>query len=160
MKSSAELIADLWYIIIDKAKETLEANTQWGTRSAIFPLRHKYLAGRVYSLKSLNSRFATYAFFSDMNLLNQNVCVQVFSHKIGLSATYPMWEGSGYTIGQSDRYFCHDYSVTEHLTFNVAIVKIGKNTPFMKTMKKYGISKKTKWKPNWRRNSRNKKEMV
>ena len=46
--------------------------------------------------------------------------------------------GYGDTIGKSYKYFCHDYGVTEQLTFNGETVQIGKNTLFMKTINKYG----------------------
>ena len=138
LKASAELIADLWYIGIKKAKSPLEAATQRGTRSAILPHSCMYRSDRVYSWNILNARFAIDTIFSDIRSLNQNACAQVFSHKVGLSAIYPTRAGSGYTIGQSYKYFCHDYGVLEHLTFNGAIAKISNNTLFMKTINKYG----------------------
>ena len=41
-------------------------------------------------------------------------------------------------IGQPNKDFCHDYGVTEHLTFNGVISQVGKNTLLMKTINKYG----------------------
>ena len=60
LKTSAELIADLWFIVIKKGKETLDTTTQRCTISAILLLSRKYRAGRVYILKGLNARFPTY----------------------------------------------------------------------------------------------------
>ena len=111
LKASAELIADLWCIGVKKEQAPLEATTQRGTRSALLTLCRRYQSNRVYRLKRLNARFATYTLFSDINSLNQNVCAQLFSHKVGFSETYPMQAGSGDTIGQSYKYFCHDYGV-------------------------------------------------
>ena len=49
-----------------------------------------------------------------------------------------MRSGSGDTVGKEYKYFCHDYGVQEHLTFNGAKSEIGKNTLFVKTVNKYG----------------------
>ena len=98
LKACTELISDLWCIGNKKSKATLEATTQQGTISDILPLSHSYRAGVVYSSKRLNARFATYTLFSDIKSLNQNVCAQVFSHKVGLSEAYPMQSGSGGTL--------------------------------------------------------------
>ena len=137
LKASAELISDLWFIGIKKAKATLEATTQQCIRSAILSLSRRYQANRVYSLKRINKRFSTDNLFSDIKSLNQNVCAQLFIHRVGLSAVYPLREGSVDTIGQSCKYFCHDYGVPDHLNFDGAIAQVGKNTLFMKTIKWY-----------------------
>ena len=69
---------------------------------------------------------------------NHNLFAQVFIHKVGLSAVYHMQAGSGYTTGQSYKYFCHDYDVSEHLNFDGTIAQVGKNALSMKTINKYG----------------------
>ena len=86
LKAPAEIIADLWCIGIKKAKENLEETTQRDIRSDILPLSRRYRADRVYSLKIINARFATYNFFSYIKSINQNLCAQVFSHAVGFSA--------------------------------------------------------------------------
>ena len=117
LKASAEVIADTWCIGVKKVKTTLESNNQRGTRSDILTLSRRYRFDRVYRLKRLNARFAKDTIFLDIKSLNQNVCAQVFSHKVGFSATYPMRVGSGYTISKSSKYLCHEYGVPDHLTF-------------------------------------------
>ena len=105
---------------------------------------------------------STDTIFSDIKSLNQKICVQLFSHKVGLSAAYPMRAGSGDSIGQSYKYLCHEYGVPEHLDFDGVIAQVGKNTPFMKMINKYEpryhVSSpiRPKKEPNRRRNSRNK----
>ena len=138
LKSFAELIADLCCIGITKSKATLEAITQRGIRSAILPLSHMYRSDRIYSMKRLNPRFAKNTLFSDIKSFNQKVCAQVFSHTVGLSAAYSLRSGSGETIGQSYKYFCHDYSVPYHPNLYVSIAQVGNNTLFMKVINKYG----------------------
>ena len=86
LKESVELISDLWCIVIKNKKGTLQATTQLGTRSDIIPLSCKYGADILYSVKRLNARFATDTLFSDIKSLSQNVCAQVFSHKVGFLA--------------------------------------------------------------------------
>ena len=49
-----------------------------------------------------------------------------------------MQEGSGDTIVQSYKYFCHEYCVPDQLAFDGAIAQICKNTLFITTINKYG----------------------
>ena len=63
LKASAEIIADLWCIGTKKANSTLEATNKGGTGYTLLPLRRRYQADRVYSLKRLNERFATDTLF-------------------------------------------------------------------------------------------------
>ena len=48
-----------------------------------------------------------------------------------------MRAGSGDTVGKSYKFLCHNYGVPEHLTFDVAISQVGKNTLFLKIINKY-----------------------
>ena len=69
--------------------------------------------------------------------MNQNTCAQVFSHKVGFNATYPMvlsiWESLGYSYID----FCHDFEIPEHLAFAGYSSQVGWNTLFMKTARNY-----------------------
>ena len=112
LKACAELISDIWCIRVKNSKVTLQATTQQGTIFDILPLSLRYQADRLYISKRLNARFAIDTLFSYIKSLHQNVCTQLFSHKVGFSATYPMGAGSGDMIGLSYKYFCHDYGVT------------------------------------------------
>ena len=49
-----------------------------------------------------------------------------------------MIAGSWDTIGQTYQQLCHYYGVPQHLTFDGAIARVVKNTPFIKTINKYG----------------------
>ena len=75
--------------------------------------------------------------FSDVKSLNQNTCIQVFSHKFGLNVTYPMVSPTGDSLGYLYRYFSHDSGIPEHLTFDCYSAQVGRNTLFMKTVRKY-----------------------
>ena len=98
-QASAEVIADLWYIGLKRPQATLGTTTQTGIRSAMLVLERRYRDDRVFSMCWLNARFATDTLFSDVKSLNQNTCAQVFSHKVGFNATYPMVFPTGESFG-------------------------------------------------------------
>ena len=127
----------MWGIGMNRTKATIECTTQRGSRSAILPLSRRYRADRMYSMKRLNSKFATDTFYSDYKSINQNTCAQIYSHKNGFSAVYPLENATGDSIGQSLTTFSNDFGVPEHLTFDGATAQVGKNTLFMKTLRKY-----------------------
>ena len=91
----------------------------------------------MYNLKRLNSKFATDTFFSDIKSLNQNTCAQIFSHKNGFSAVYPLERTTDNLIGQSLVNFYNDFGDPEHLTFDGATAQVGKNDIFMRTIREY-----------------------
>ena len=137
IQANAQNIASMWGIGINRAKATIQCTTQHGVRSALLPLSRRYRADRMYNLRRLNSKFATDTFFSDHKSLNQNTCAQIYSHKNGFSAVYPMTKANGDTIGQSLVSFSHDFGIPEHITFDGATAQVGKNTLFMRTLKQY-----------------------
>ena len=133
----ANTIAKLWGIGFNRAKATLNCTTQRGSRSAILPLSRRYRADRMYSMKRLNAKFATDTFYSDYKSINQNTCAQIYSHKNGFAAVYPLENATGDSIGQSLATFSNDFGIPEHLTFDGAMAQVGKNTLFMKNIRKY-----------------------
>ena len=88
-------------------------------------------------MRRLNARFATDTLFSDVKSLNQNTCAQVFSHKVGFNYTYPMVSPKWDSLRYSYRNFSHDFGIPEHLTFDGYSAQVGRNTLFMKTVRKY-----------------------
>ena len=48
-----------------------------------------------------------------------------------------MGSSTGDSIGQSYRDFCHNFGIQEHLTFDGYLSQVGKNTTFMKLLRKY-----------------------
>ena len=138
-KLDANMLADLWGIGLKRAKMTLEATTQMGTCSAILPLSQRYRADNIYGLKVLRGKFDTDSLFPEKKLLNGHVCSQIYSHKCGFAACYPIDSPDGDSIGYTLRDFCHDFGKPEHLTFDGHMAQKGSNTFFMKTIKKYHI---------------------
>ena len=59
---TAQSIAEMWNIGLQKAKQTIEASTQNGIRSALMPLTRRYRSDRMYNIKRLRGRFATDTF--------------------------------------------------------------------------------------------------
>ena len=139
LKVSADQLSERWCIGPKRASATLKATTQKGTRSAILPISRRYIADRMYSLKRLRGKFATDTFYPKTKSLNLYTCAQIFSHKGGFAVCYPMKEATGDSIGQALKDFSHDYGVPEHLTFDGASAQVGKDTLFMKTIRKYDI---------------------
>ena len=59
MKMSAEVLADRFDIGLERARQTLKATAQRGTRSALLPISRRYRADRQFGVKRLNGKFAT-----------------------------------------------------------------------------------------------------
>ena len=82
LKASAELIDDLWCIILKRSQATLDATTQRGIRYAILTSARRYRPDRVFIMRGLNARFATDTLFSDVKSLNHITCAQFFHTKL------------------------------------------------------------------------------
>ena len=139
LKATAESLAELWHIGLNKAKQTLRATTQRGTRSAILRLSRRYRSDRMYSIKRLQGCFATDTFYSPVKSILGNTCAQIYSHKVGFSACYPLPRANGEMVGNTLKDFVHDFGAPSHLTFDGAQVQMGKNTLFQATLKKHDI---------------------
>ena len=125
LNASAEIIADLCCIGFKRSLATLGATTKRVIIFAILSLTRRYRANRVFSMRRLNTQFATDTLFSNVKSLNQNTCSHVFSHKVGFNATYPMESLTGKELGNSYRDFSHDFGIPEHLTFDGYSEQVG-----------------------------------
>ena len=125
-KATAFNLAERWGIGLKNAENTLKVTTQRGIRSAIMPISRRYRADRYYNMKRLNSKFSTDTFYPKVWSLLQNTHAQVYSHKAGFSAAYPMKNTGGESIGETLRAFLHEFGVPMHLTFDGAMAQIGK----------------------------------
>ena len=142
LKQTAENLAEMWCIGINKAKATLRATTQRATRSAILPISRRYRADKVYGIKTLRGKFATDTLWSTKKSLNQNACAQIISHKNGFAVCYPMTQATGDSIGDSLLNFIHDFGKPEKLTYDGATAQTGKKTKFMNTIRSHQIQGK------------------
>ena len=142
-KITSTQLAENWCIGFRRAEATIEATTQNLTRSAILPISRRYRADRNYNIKRLNSKFSTDTIYGELKSLLQNVAAQVYTTKFGFASVYPITGFDGTTIGNTLKDFISDYGVPEHLTFDGALVQTGRNTDFMKAIKKYEIKHHT-----------------
>ena len=139
LKLSAESISELWGIGIKRAKATLRATTQRGTRSAILPLSRRYRADRRYTTKRLNGKFSTDTIFAEVSSLHHNKFAQLYSHQVGFAVCYPMVDMSGSTIGHTLKCFCHDFGVPELLRSDGHQSMLGRNTLFQELVRLHNI---------------------
>ena len=136
---TAQSIAEIWNIGLQKAKQTIEASTQNGIRSALMPLTRRYRSDRMYNIKRLRGRFATDIFFASIRSLHGNSCTQIYSHKVGFSVCYPLTHANGEQVGRSLGDFVHDFGAPEHLTYDGAMVQVGTKTLFHQNVRRYNI---------------------
>ena len=136
---TAQSLSELWGIGLKRAESTLTATTQTSTRSATLPLSRRYRADRMYRVKRLDGKFATDTMYADIKSLKQNSYAQVFTHKIGFAACYPLDKANGDTIGYALQDFIHDFGAPYHLTFDGASVQVGKKTRFMTMIRQHQI---------------------
>ena len=96
----------------------------------------------MYGVKRLQGKSSTDTLWSDSRSLGHNKCGQIFLHKNGFAICYPLIQATGDTVGESLLDFIHDFGVPEHLTADGASVQEGKNTKFMKSIRKHQIKHK------------------
>ena len=138
-KITAELIADRFAIGLQTARATMKATLMKGTRSALLPLSRRYRSDRIYSIKRLQGKFSTDTLYFKRKTLTGNIGCQLFSHKSGFTAVYPITKADGEQIGNSLRSFIADYGVPEHLIYDGAKVQVGRFTIFQKTINDHQI---------------------
>ena len=139
VKVSAELIAERFGISPIRAQRTLRVTTQRGVRSAILPITRRYRADRVFGVKRLNGKFATDTAYGKVRSLRGNIGCQLYSHKCGFKACYPIQKIDGNHVGDALTQFISDFGVPQHLTFDGASVQTGPKTRFMETIRRYEI---------------------
>ncbi len=139
VKVSAEVLADRFAIGIQRARDTLKATLQKGTRSAILPIARRYRADRRFRVRRLEGKFATDTVWAKTKSLRGNVCSQIYSHKCGFNSTYHMEKANNKNVGRSLKSFIHQYGAPAHLTYDGAAVQVGRHTIFQDTLKTYEI---------------------
>ena len=137
---TAEAIAENFLIGPDRAKQTLMATTQRGTRSAILPIARRYRADRMYNLPRLNAKFATDTLYADKKSIRSNIGSQIYSHKCGFNAAYHMQRANNENVGNSLNDFINDYGIPDHLTYDGAAVQVGSKTKFQETIRRSRIN--------------------
>ena len=133
-KVSAEVSADGFAIGIDRARTTLEATHQKGTRSAVLPPSRRHRADRQCLGKRLNAGFLTDTLHFKKKSLTGNVGCQIFSHKSGFNAVCHILKSDDEHIGNALEDFISDHGAPEHLTMDGASVQVGRHTTFQKLL--------------------------
>ena len=136
---TAETLSENFGIGPERAKATLRATTQRGTKSAILPIARRYRADRMFDVPRLRSKFATDTIWADTKSLRLNVASQIYTHKCGLNAAYHMPRANGENVGNSLNDFIHEFGAPEHLTFDGAAVQVGSKTKFVDTLRRNHI---------------------
>ena len=139
LKVSAELIAERFGIGPLRAQKTMRVTTQLGVRSAILPISRRYRADRVFGVKRLKTKFATDTAYGKIRSLRGNIGCQIYSHKCGFKACYPIQKIDGHHVGDTLTQFISDFGAPEHLTFDGAPVQTGTRTRFMDAIRRYEI---------------------
>ena len=139
VKVSAELIAERFGIGPVRAQRTLRVTTQRGVRSALLPIARRYRADRVFGVKRLKGKFSTDTAYGKLRSLRSNIGCQLYSHKCGFKAAYPIQKIDGNHVGDTLTQFISDYGAPEHLTFDGASVQTGPRTRFMDAIRRYEI---------------------
>ena len=138
-KMSAEVLADRFAIGVQRARDTMAATMQKGTRSAVLPISRRYRADRRFGVKRLSGKFSTDTLWGKTKSLRGNTCTQIYSHKCGFNSAYHMNKANNENVGHSLTSFISDFGAPEHLTYDGAAVQTGKHTLFQDTIKRHDI---------------------
>ena len=134
---SPQDLSERWNISIQQATATLKKTTQRFIRSAVLPLSRRYRADRMFKRKTLDGKWATDTMDGRCKSLDGNRYAQVFTNDKFFSKIYPMDSKS--KAGDALRVFCEEFGVPQNLTFDGSKEQTGKNTPFMKEIRKHFI---------------------
>ncbi|MEO6564809.1 MAG: hypothetical protein ABIO63_02135, partial [Casimicrobiaceae bacterium] len=133
-----EDLSKRWGIGFQQALATLKATTQRIVRSAVMPLGRRYKADRLYEKKRLDGKWYTNTMDGHILSYDGNRYGQVFTNKQYFAAIYPMDRKS--KAGKALRLFCKEFGVPEQLTLDGSKEQTGKNTGFMRQVRKNDIN--------------------
>ena len=138
-KVSASLLAERFGIGLHRAQGTLKATLQRGMRSAVLPIGRRYRADRQFGVRRLNGKFATDTLWAKALSLRGNVAAQIYSHKCGFKALYPISKADNEQVGYSLSKFVSEYGAPDHLTYDGAAVQVGRKTLFQDLLRRHEI---------------------
>ena len=136
---TADTLADFFGIGLERARQTLTATLQKGTRSAILPLERRYRADRRFDVRHLHGRFSTDTAYFPCKSLRGNIASQIFFEKCGFAACYHLPRADNAHIGPTLAAFTADFGVPSHLTMDGAQVQVGRHTEFQAFIRRHGI---------------------
>ena len=131
-------LSERWYIGLGQAASTLKKTTQRMVRSAIMPLARRYKADRMYEQPRLSGEWFTDTMDGRVISKDGNRYAQVFANKGYFVHAYPM--DSKKKAGDALCTFCQEFGIPDRLTFDGSKEQNGKNTEFMKQIRKNNIT--------------------
>ena len=134
---TAQDLSERWCISLHQAKETLKRTTQRIVRSALLPLGRRYRADRMFEKPRLRGDWFTDTMDGRVKSRDGNRYGQVFANKNYFAAFYPMDSKS--KAGEALREFTKEFGVPDRLIFDGSGEQTGKNTEFMKQIRKNDI---------------------
>ena len=134
---TAQDLSERWHIGIGQAMETLKRTTQRMVRSATMPLGRRYRVDRFFGTKRLPGDWSTDTLDGRVVSRDGNKFAQVFANKGYFAHIYPMDSKS--KAGDALRLFCAEFGVPDRLVFDGSKEQTGKNTEFMKQIRKNNI---------------------
>ena len=138
-KITAEGLSERFNISTERARATLRATTQRGTRSAILPLARRYRADRFIQKPLLKGHFSTDTAYFRHKSLRGNTCSQIYFHKSGFYTNTNMPKADDGHVGPTLTKFVSDFGIPERLTMDGAVVQTGRHTSFMSTIRRCQI---------------------
>ena len=131
---TAENLSERLGISVGRARATLKATLQRGTRSAILPLGRRYRADRMLLKPRLHGKFSTDPAYFKKKSIRGNIASQIYFHKSGFYFCHHLPKIDNKHVGPSLTRFISEYGIPEHLTFDNAAVQVGVHTDFMDTI--------------------------
>ena len=132
-----EDLSERWGISLAQAKLTLGATTRRLLRSAIMPLARRYRVDRMFQTKRLRTSISTDTMDARVESLHGERYCQIFGSKEFFVEAYPI-------VSKADCHealdkFVRQYGVPDELRFDGSKEQGGRNTKFMKVVRKYNI---------------------
>ena len=87
----------------------------------------------------MHEHFATDTLYSTNQSISGDIACQLYTHKVGFNACYPLHSTKGDDVGNTLSNFIHEYGIPEQLTFDGAQNQVGPNTLFMKKVRRAQI---------------------
>src|SRR6056300_2119734 len=134
-----EMLSERWGISAERARATLRATLQRGTRSAILPLARRYRAARMLERPILKGKFSTDTAYFKCKSIRGNIVSQIYFHKCGFYANYNLPKTDDANVGPTLLQFISEFGIPKNLTMDGAAVQIGRKTKFMETIRRADI---------------------
>ena len=138
-RATPEMLSERWGISTQRARGTMRATLQRGTRSAILPLARRYRADRMFERPRLKGKFSTDTAYFKHKSLGGYIASQVYYHKCGFYFVHHLSAVNDAQVGPSLPRFISEYGIPVKLTMDGAAIQVGRNTTIMETVRRANI---------------------